>query len=488
MEHSAPMPRSGLRWLLRYALDTLLQRTRLGGLVRLAIFLLGFMGIWFSLVVVAGFPGELPPDWQTTLPPLVFTLLNILAPFFHPRVLVLLLPVAAGLFIGLFLTSLYISDLFELESFWIAMRYLAASLFGLGYPSLRIDRGDLPELESVNAQNPLMRIGGPGHLRVHLGFAAVFETSEGLPRVYGSRAVSHEMREMFLDGFERLRGVVDLRDQIGKADQVHAVTRDGIEVHARDVQMLFRVHGGGQERSLENPYPFTEAGVRRLVYGQPVHKDGQRKWVDELPDLIRDEIRRFVARHSIEEFLALQPYRRLDDVESHGEDLFEPGQGAAFQIPRRQLTESFHTPELRRKLQAMGLELAWVGVGTWEVQDEGAPSAVDAGPVDTIMATWRDLQRAKLYASTDYQARQHDRRFRERTAEVLNDILRTWRHGNLPRRYRCFEVLAAFYQHLTTMVRSLEGESSLSPPPNIIEVLDHLRHLIQPTEIGEGDL
>lgn len=488
MEKSAHMRQSGPGWLVQYTLDILLQRTRLGGLVRLALLVFGITAVWFSFVVVTGFPGDLPAEWQTSLPPLVFTIINILAPFFHPHVLVLLLPLAAGFLGGIFLTSLYISDLFELESFWIAMRYLAASLFGLGYPSLRIDRGDLVELESVNAQNPLMRVGGPGHLRVHLGFAAVFETAQGLPRVYGSRAASHETREMFLDGFERLRGVVDLRDQIGKADQVHAVTRDGIEVNARDVQMLFRVHGGGQQRSLENPYPFTETGVRRLVYGQPVHKDGQRKWVDELPDLIRGEIRAFVGRHSIEEFLALQPYRMLDELEPSAEVPTELGFGASFQIPRRQLTERFHTPELRRKLQALGLELAWVGVGTWEVPDEGTSSSTDAGPGDTIMATWRDLQRARLYASTDYQARQHDRRYRERTAEVINEIIRTWRHGNLPRRYRCFEVLATFYQQFTTMVRSLEGEASLSPPPNISEALEHLRHLIQSAEIGEGEL
>jgi hypothetical protein len=472
---------------LHAGLDLLLQRTKLGGWIRLGLLVFGISGFWFLLVVATGFPGALPPSWQETLPPLVFTLVNILAPFFHPQVLVLFLPIIIGILMGIFLTSMYISDLFELESFWIAMRYLVASLFGLAYPALQIDSGDLGELESINAQNPLMRIGGPGHLRVHLGYAAVFEGAQGRPRVYGTRAASHEMREMFLDGFERLRGVVDLRDQIGKAEQVQTVTRDGIEVSARDVQMLFRVYGGGQERSLQNPYPFTEAGVRRLIYGQPVHEDGQRKWVDELPDLIRSEIRKFVARHSIEEFLALQPYRMLDQDASSAEAAAEFDPGAAFQIPRRQLTERFHTPELRRKLQQMGLELAWVGVGTWEVRDDPGSDAAQAGPGDTLMTTWREMQRAKLLASPDYQARQHDRRYRETTAEVLTDILRTWRHGQLPRKYRCFETLSAFYQACTNMLRSLEGEPSLSPPPNMAQVIDHLGRLLRSTEIGEGE-
>jgi hypothetical protein len=487
MERSAPSTPSPLE-LLQNGLDLLLQRTRLGGLVRLGLLVFGISGFWFLLVAATGFPGELPASWQETLPPMVFTLVNILAPFFHPQVLVLFLPIIAGLLMALFLTSLYISDLFELESFWIAMRYLVASLFGVAYPSLRIDSGDIEELESLNAQNPLMRIGGPGNLRVHLGFAAVFESAQGLPRVYGTRAASHEMREMFLEGFERLRGVVDLRDQIGKAEQVQTVTRDGIEVRARDVQMLFRVYGGGQERSLKNPYPFTEAGVRRLIYGQPVHEDGQRKWVDELPDLIRSEIRKFVARHSIEEFLALQPYRMLDQDESSAEYATGFDQGASFQIPRRQLTERFHTPELRRKLQEMGLELAWVGVGTWEVRDDPDTGAAQAGLGDTLLATWREMQRAKLLASADYQARQHDRSLRETTAEALNDILRTWRHGQLPRKYRCFETLSAFYRAFTGMLRSLEAEPSLSAPPRIAQVIDHLQRLLQSTEMGEGEL
>jgi hypothetical protein len=473
--------------LLRTSLDLLLQRTKLGGWVRLGLLAFGLSGFWFLLVAATGFPGELPASWQETLPPPAFTLVNILVPFFHPQVLVLFLPVMAGILIGVFLTALYISDLFELESFWIAIRYLVASLFGLAYPTLRIDSGDLDELESINTQNPLMRIGGPGHLRVHLGYAAVFESAQGLPRVYGTRAASHEMREMFLDGFERLRGVVDLRDQIGKAEQVQTVTRDGIEVSARDVQMLFRVYGGGQDRSLHNPYPFTEAGVRRLVYGQPVHEDGQRKWVDELPDLIRGEIRKFVARHSIEEFLALQPYRMLDQDTPPTEAPAGFDQGAAFQIPRRQLTERFHTPELRRKLQQLGLELAWVGVGTWEVRDDPGGSAASTGPGDTLMATWREMQRAKLLSSPDYQARQHDRRFRETTAEFLTDILRTWRHGRLPRKFRCFETLSAFHHAFAGMLRSLEGDPTLSPPPDMAQVIDHLGGLLRSTEIGEGE-
>ena len=99
-------------------------------------------------------------------------------------------------------------------------------------------------------------------------------------------------------------------------------------------------------------------------------------------------------------------------------------QGSLIQIPRRQLSEHFHTEQLKQDLQDNGLELAWVGVGTWEVRDDQFPSAPgDTGPAKTLMATWRDLQRANLYNSADYQAREHDRCLGERTAQGIQELI-----------------------------------------------------------------
>ncbi len=483
-------PPSAIMSVANSIIKPILARNKAGASIRLFLIGASFFAYWFMLIFLTDFPGEVPLEWQISLPPLMLMVVNVIFPFFHPQVLLHLLPVLAAILIGLFIAALYLTDLFELDSFWIAASYLMGALFGLGYPTLIINRGDIHEFESDSLSNPLLRIGGPGYTKVHLGFAAVFETEDGLPRVYGPHSPDQEMRRPFIEGFERLRNVIDLRDQLGKVDEVQAVTRDGIEVYARDAQMLFRVHGGGQERSLQNPYPYTDTGIRRLAYGQAVQQEDQLKWEDALPEIVRREIRKFVARHSIEEFLALQPSRLLDEGEPSPESTGGiQEQGATIQIPRRQLTEHFHTEQLKQRLLNQGLDLAWVGVGTWELRDDQMPSVHDeTGPAKTLTATWRDLQRAKLYKSTDYQMREHDRRLREQNTEVIQEIIRTWKHGEFPKSYRCFEILSSFHHLLTQMLHRLEGEQDLNPPPDIETVVDHIRFLIRSKEIGEEEV
>ncbi len=487
-ESAYPRPANALWSLFRPALGLLLGRNRTSAAFRFVLMGASLVVYWFVLVWLAGFPGEIPLDWQDRLPSIAFILINTIAPFFHPQVLIHLLPVVFAILASFFIGSLYLTDLFELESFWIAASYLFASLFGLGYPTLSINRGEMSELEGLYTHNPLLQIGGPGYVIVHLGYAAVFETEDGIPKVYGSPRNEDETARPFIEGFERLRGVIDLRDQLGKVDEVRAVTRDGIEVYARDAQMLFRVYGGDQQRSLQNPYPFTEDGIRRLIYGQAVKHEGQRNWVDLLPEIVSREIRSFVSQHSIQEFLALQPSRILAERE-HGEEEGEGSnhQGSLIQIPRRHLTEHFHTDQLRDRLKNQGLELAWVGVGTWEMRDDQPSSTPgDTGPAKTLTATWRDLQRANLYSSTDYQVREHDRRQRERTAEGIQEIIKTWKHGELPKPYRCFETLLNLQGQMELMLHQLENVSDLNPPPDIESALNHIRFLIRSREIG-GD-
>jgi hypothetical protein len=488
-ESAYTRPANALRSLCKPMFDLLFGRNRTGAGFRLVLMGASFVIYWFALVWLAGFPGEIPLDWQDRLPSVAFIVINTVAPFFHPHVLIHLLPVVVAVFTGLFIGSLYLTDLFELDSFWIAASYLFGSLFGLGYPTLSINRGDMSELEALHARNPLLQIGGPGYVMVHLGYAAVFETEDGIPKVYGSSTNVHETAGPFIEGFERIRGVIDLRDQLGRVDEVRAVTRDGIEVFARDAQILFRVYGGGQQRSLQNPYPYTNEGIRRLIYGQAVKHQGQSNWVELLPEIVSREIRSFISHHTIQEFLALQPSRLLAEGEPTKEG-DEPANSyeSLIQIPRRQLTEHFHTEELKQRLKDQGLELAWVGVGTWEVRDDQPSSTPgETGPAKTLTATWRDLQRANLYSSTDYQAREYDRRLRERTAEGIQEIIRIWRHGELPKPYRCFEALSNLQGQMELMLHQLENEKDLNPPPDIVSVLDHIRFLIRSREIGEDE-
>jgi hypothetical protein len=470
------------------AAQFLLGRTRISALFRLFLAITVIALYWFVIVLLADFPGEVPSEWESSLGPFVYFLLNLVYPFFQPEVLVHLLPLIAAIFIGLFTAGLYLTDLFELESIWIAVRYLLGALIGLDYPILRIDHGDVQDLEVENSSNPLVRIGGPGHVKVHLGFAAVFETESGEIRVRSSRkedvdsgGQSPPRLSSLLDGFERLRDVVDLRDRHSKLDEVRAVTRDGIEVYARDAQMVFRVFSGGQERNLTDPYPFDQSGIRRLVYGQPASQKGQQKWEGILPLIVQKEIRDFVARREVEDFLALQPNRLLElDREPESDTLSEDQEPLP---PRRDLIESFHTDARQSRLREQGLELAWVGVGAWEVRDEETEKASrEAGPGKTLMTAWRDLQRTRRLRSQSYLERTKEQSFKDRTARTINNLIWTWKNHQLRPGDRCYEVLNRLRQDLVQLRISMESSAELEAKYQAI--LDHLDELIGPVTMG----
>jgi hypothetical protein len=457
-----------LRDTLAAVADIFLRRDHAGARLRLGLVAIALGIYWLFLALTFDFPRLLPSPWiQTVVFPLNVAL-DLVTSLFAPVILLHLIPVAAGLWLGLRLGAHYLADLFELESSAIASRYLRAAVFGLGYDTLKVAQGDLSKL---NRNSPLYRIGGPGYLQVHLGFAAVLETAEGAPRVYGPEG------RRFIEGFERLRDVVDLRDQVRHLDEVEAVTADGMTVRARDVQMVFRTFGGGQARNLQTPYPYADEAIRRLVYGRAVSTEGTDRWTDALNDLARDEIQAFIRGLSLDAFLALQPRR------PSGEAAGTPGaEGERFHIPRRQLTERFHTAEARERLRRKGLELDWVGVGTWEVREP----ATDSGGLaldTTIINAWRDRQRAQRLQMPDYLARQSARGYRERTLGEIRLLIETWHEEGLDGPPRCWSTLRKLLERLEVMTEELELED-VPQVADIRPALAHLKDLTEPRELG----
>lgn len=479
----------------RSAVLLILGRDRSASLIRLFLAGAFFILFWLVLIVAFDFPGQIPFHLLQSLPALFFPFFNIVSTFLNPQVLLYLVPVLLALSLGIIISSRYLADLFELESPGIAIRYLLASFFGWNYPRLKINQGDIHQL---NPTNPVKRIGGPGFIRTHLGFAATSEAINGTPKVYGLAmdemdtaqhgvdplTTNKERSSYFIQGFERLREVVDLRDRLVKVDEIRAVTRDGVLAYARDAQMLFRVHSAEKERSLKSPYPFTAESLRRLVYGQPV-VEGKRRSPDQaLAYVLRQEMIDFIARHTLEEFLALQPFR---STVKQQEEQDEAGENLQYiHIPRRELTEHFYTDVLKERLRKQGLDLVWVGVGTWEIPvniQKDAGGQFDPG--HTLMTTWRDHQRAQLYGSPDYLDRQRALRYREVTSEILQSWIQVWRFGDLPEEHRSYELLVRIYNQLLRMDRRLQIEADSGSQPELQLVLEYLKDLLEPKVLGD---
>ena len=467
MRQNALSTRRAAGGLLENSLALLLARDQHGARLRAIVFGVGLGVYWLSLAFFADFPRVLPESWLRQLVFPLNVMLDLVTSLLAPAVLLHLLPVVAASWLALRLASHYLADLFELDSPSIAERYLLASIAGLGYDTLHVSQADISLL---NQASPLLRIGGPAYLQVHLGHAVVMETAAGLPRVYGPE------QKRFVEGFERLRDVIDLRDQLRELKQVRAVTADGMEVIASDVQMMFRVFGGGQERSLEAPYPYTEGAIRRLVYGRTVGPGGTGNWTEELTDLAVAEIRSFVGDLTLEAFLALQP--EADQSSTGAEDARR-----TFHIPRHKLTERFHTSQAKQRLQEHGLELDWVGVGTWEIGQADEAGAVSIGK--TIVGAWQNLQRSRLLRSPTYLTRQQERGYQDGISRPLESWVALWRSDEFPGRHRVWSLLNHINRQLRQIHDNLPPDDPLdNVPVDLPAALDHLAQFANPQRLG----
>jgi hypothetical protein len=463
----------------------LLDRGIYGARFRLGLLLTFFTLVWFGLTLLMDFPQVLPNSIFEVLPFFPAILLDVISSFFAPDVLVYLLPILGAFLTGLHIAAAYLNDLYELGNPKIAISYLIGSVFGVRYPILTINTG---EIEKLDQENPLLRIGGPGYLDLHLGFAAVFETAEGFPRIYGPSRKSELQRKVFIQGFERLRDIIDLRDQLRQIDEVPAITRDGVRVFARDVQMVFRVYGG-EKRSIDLPYPYDPKSILSLVYGQVVSAEGPTRWTDTLPDLARRELQDYVAEKTLTEFLAVQPEvpKFLPQTEN-----FPPGEISLseerVESSRRRLIESFHNPVRQRRLRELGLELVWVGVGTWEVRDDQvADMEGEIAAATTITATARVQNKLERIRSEDHLDAEKHRSATRLTREVYHEIVDTWSNSQLPSDYRCYEMLQRLKNRFEMFRKKVfefertdpDGSTHYQLPDDYQTVLDHLAELTE---------
>ena len=311
--------------------------------------------------------------------------------------------------------AIYLDDIFELKNVRIAERFIRQSAFASQYDVLEIKDG---EVSLKNQNSPIFMIGGPGKVRVYLENAALFEQVGGLPNVIGPtttrsskgsksdqpagnslRARSQGLLAAFIrfdrnedgsknDGarvlgsFERIRRVIDLRDQVQEIS-VNARTRDGIPVQVKNMRVIYSVRRDGQEPTLERPYPFNQAAVESLVYDL-----SRESWTDAMAAQIKREIGAFIFRHTLSEFLAAigrpeleQAIKNIAEVQSEADRL--AGMEEDFEIdvpdpppfvPRPGISNLFYDySNFVARVRNKGVELRWIGIGTWDFPTDIIP-------------------------------------------------------------------------------------------------------------------
>jgi hypothetical protein len=300
--------------------------------------------------------------------------------------------------------SNYLQDIFESIDMRVAERFIRQAAFASRYDVIEILNGDVSERDR---KSPVVQIGGPGRVRVYLENAALFEKIDGRAQVIGpttqksgtdltsngSSAPSAGSRPgsflrtlllqgrdrllitgdgiILLEGFERLRRVIDLRDQIENMTVIER-TRDGILVRAEDLRFIFSVRRDDQPPSLKIPYPFNPLSVEELVYSLP-----RQAIVPTISSQINRELSAFISDHPLGEFLAAIGWPEIvqdgqavpDQVDPPEQPLAGGGAPPPF-IPRPEISDLFYDfNQFISRARAGGVELRWIGIGTWTLPD-----------------------------------------------------------------------------------------------------------------------
>jgi hypothetical protein len=308
----------------------------------------------------------------------------------------------APFFIALQCAALYLADVFELEHVSVARQFIwAVGLLG-SEETIRVSQGDISE---EDRQSPTCLIGGPGKVTVDLDSAALFEKLDGTPHIIGPTG-KEPGGKATLDGFERFRQAIDLRDhfidlrdQDPKSFSVQGRSLDGIPIEATDVRLMFSIYRDGKQPNTEHPYPFSKKAVEQLIYkassqvtaGQANPSTFKFSWINNMIGLIRGKLGGFMSERNLTVYLAsigmpeFEKAKQREEVIAEQESLLGTpviDESKAKQIPpppkftaRYEITNLFteFEKEFTETSHNRGVELHWIGVGTWKTPAEIVP-------------------------------------------------------------------------------------------------------------------
>lgn len=286
------------------------------------------------------------------LPAPVHDFLNFAVSMFYPQTLRHALPPLVACVLAVLLASNYVRDLFELPDLTTGYRYLAASMFGWNYPHANIKSSGYVPYERTELgikivdsleTNPIPKIGGPGYVNVFPGNVALFERVGGPSNVAGAGV-------HFIRRFETLRDVLDLRDQFRTQEEVKALTKDGIPVKVKNVQVAFRVRTSNRQRTEKETYPFSVGAIKAIAYGKTVGLKGPSVWTHSVPGAVAGIIRSHLSRMTLDEITD----KREGDPNG----------------PREKIKQTFDHKDTRKRFASMGVDLLWVSLGHIETPED----------------------------------------------------------------------------------------------------------------------
>lgn len=445
----------------------------------------------------------LNPDFAATYPgnPFLNFFAYVRQVFLDARIIQYIPMFLASFFIALQCAALYLADIFELEHPSIARHFIWAVALSGSEDSFRVSQGKVSE---DYHHSPAFAIGGPGKVIVDLDSVALFEKPDGTPHVIGPTAKEPHARAA-LEGFERFREAidirdhyVDLRDQDSRSQSVKSRSLDGIEITATDVRLMFSGYRGGVKPSAEQPYPFSKEGVEQIVYKATSRVTPERanpstyefSWINKMIGLIRNELSAFMSKHKLSAYLASIGVPELEKLKHREEALVEQAQrltqseqgflGSSEQnnVPefqsRYKITNLFtqFAIEFTKKARSSGVELHWIGVGTWKTPFDIIP--------EKHLEAWK-LSNDNLYRESDEVLHELEKEaIIQKTVSLIQDVpvaaylkatSEDYEHKKAVR-----SLLLAYHQQLLETAEFMRAKGE-AVPPNIEEAVAHINNM-----------
>jgi len=399
-------------------LNSIFSTSSKSGKVRSFFIQFLFILTWLICAFTFNQPGEIDYPWLDFLYaipyPIISTVVNIIELLLAWNVLLVMFSFFMGYHIAANLASIYLADIFDIKDITISEKYIKQSAFSFPvYYQIHIENA---QVRSEDQTSPIYRIGGPGKVLINLENAVVFEKINGSPRIVGPTTE----KPIELESFERIRKIIDLRDQTAKLD-ISARTLDGIPIEIKDIRLIFSVFRNPNQVSITKPYPFNEESIYWLVYQQ-----GPGPWTTSLIDMVRTELTNYINHHLLSELLSspgspeinllLQNqnkiakkirknwahtrrykvnrvlirklkidspnnkpiyYKKTHVNNKRYSKLFiNKGGNIPKLIPRTALSNLFYenlTSSFQSKAQKYGMRLEWINVGTWHSSSKIVP-------------------------------------------------------------------------------------------------------------------
>ncbi len=338
----------------------------------------------------------------------VYPVEPLIAPGRLMTFIALALPGLLGFGLAMERAGRLVSDFYSLKSHAHGRAFVLRRLFNLGLGiSAAAKSGNLevdPQSEAIE------KIGGPGSLSVHAETAALLERGGRYSRIVGPGTT-------YLDAFERVRAVIDLRP-LNRRKTESAYSRDGIEVKAettvsfklmkqKDDEPIARPEARPSWRDLVKarlgfkvaPPPAPEAppaspeAIRSIVYELPAGVSWDSTVSSGLADVI--------------------PHKMLDE-------LWAPENSE--RNPRREIeTELLNRG--KENLRKRGIELIDLTIGPLEVTDR----SVDRQRREYWQTHWESRSRVTEAAGEAEALRQQQTARAEAQAELIQAIAHSFR-------------------------------------------------------------